>query len=644
MKNPFCFLLFFTFHFSIFICTAQSRIIDSLQQVLRNEDEDSDKVNTLTTLSEQLWEKSNYSSSMDYANTALQLADVLKYEKGKGDALHLLGINNDRKGNFSVALNNLQEGLSVFREIGNKLGISKCLVSIGNVYSTQGNYPKALDNYFEASDLCREIGDEMGSASVYGSIAVIYYHQQNYSKSMELFSKASDFYRKAGERENEIHILTNMGVIYSELGKYDTALEYNSKALAFSREIGDRGAEAVNLEDMGETYIAQGKYDTALVYELKSLVRSKETGDKNQYGYVFNDIGLVYLKQKKYVLSRLYLDSALHLSKEIGYKDLTQSVYSNKIGLDSATGDYKAELQDSKNYSIYRDSLKNEKTLQEELNNDFDKRQDSARAVQTEKDAVAAKEIETQKRIRNYIVIGLGIVLFFLVFVFIQRNKIAKEKEISEKERQRSDGLLLNILPAEVAEELKEKGSTEAKTFDAVSVIFTDFKGFTHIAEKLSAKELVAEIHHCFKGFDNIIHKYNIEKIKTIGDSYMAAGGLPVPNNTHARDVVNAALEIIQFMETYKQQRTKEDKPVFEVRIGINSGPVVAGIVGVKKFAYDIWGDTVNLASRMESSGEPGKVNISGTTFELIKNDFTCTYRGKIKAKNKGEVDMYFVN
>jgi len=154
---------------------------------------------------------------------------------------------------------------------------------------------------------------------------------------------------------------------------------------------------------------------------------------------------------------------------------------------------------------------------------------------------------------------------------------------------------------------------------------------------------VVAEIHTCFKAFDNIISKHNIEKIKTIGDAYMFAGGLPVMNKTNASDVVQAAREIQQFMEQYTEQRKKDGKEIFEIRIGINSGPVVAGIVGVEKFAYDIWGDTVNIASRKESSGEAGKVNISYNTYELIKYKFVCTYRRIIEAKNKGMIDMYFV-
>jgi class 3 adenylate cyclase len=222
------------------------------------------------------------------------------------------------------------------------------------------------------------------------------------------------------------------------------------------------------------------------------------------------------------------------------------------------------------------------------------------------------------------------------VIITAQKNEI-------EKEKQRSDELLLNILPDEVAEELKSKGSVDARQFDVVSVLFTDFVDFTRLSENLTPRELVEEIHTCFKAFDQIIEKCNLEKIKTIGDSYMCAGGLPIQNKTNAADAVRAALAISRFMDERAKQRAAEGKEPFHIRIGIHTGPVVAGIVGTKKFAYDIWGDTVNMASRMESSGEAGKVNISSTTYELVKDQFKCTYRGKIQAKGKGKMMMYFV-
>ncbi len=238
-------------------------------------------------------------------------------------------------------------------------------------------------------------------------------------------------------------------------------------------------------------------------------------------------------------------------------------------------------------------------------------------------------------------------ILFYIMNIVMASSVVfvtmAWFARIIQIEKGRSDDLLLNILPTEVAEELKSKGQADARLMDEVTVLFTDFRAFTEISEKLTAKELVSEINEYFSSFDVIMDKYGIEKIKTIGDSYMAAGGLPSPNKTHPEDVVNAALEIQKYVLKHKVERESQGKPYFEVRIGIHSGPVVAGIVGIKKFQYDIWGDTVNTASRMESSGEAGKVNISGTTYELVRDKFTCIHRGKIKAKGKGEVDMYFV-
>jgi class 3 adenylate cyclase/DNA-binding NarL/FixJ family response regulator len=224
-------------------------------------------------------------------------------------------------------------------------------------------------------------------------------------------------------------------------------------------------------------------------------------------------------------------------------------------------------------------------------------------------------------------------------------KELVAKNEIISQERDKSDQLLLNILPFEIAQELKESGTTEAKHFDEVTVMFTDFKDFTKIAASMTPKELVAEIDTCFKAFDQIINIYQIEKIKTIGDSYMVAAGLPKTNNTHALDIINAARDIQQYMNEHilNNQRTGKNG-LGQLRIGVHTGPVVAGVVGTKKFAYDIWGDAVNLASRMESYGEPGKINISGNTYEHIKNNLNCTYRGEIAVKNKGDVKMYFVD
>jgi class 3 adenylate cyclase/DNA-binding NarL/FixJ family response regulator len=222
--------------------------------------------------------------------------------------------------------------------------------------------------------------------------------------------------------------------------------------------------------------------------------------------------------------------------------------------------------------------------------------------------------------------------------------ELAEKNDVLNVELQRSEQLLLNILPYETAQELKMSGKAVARFYPDITVMFTDFKGFTHIAEKLSPEQLVQEIDEFFTAFDLIMEKNGIEKIKTIGDAYMAASGLPAINDTHALDMVNAAVDIIEYMEVQKQIRIAANRPVFDIRIGIHTGPVVAGIVGHKKFAYDIWGDAVNLASRMESSGEAGQINISQCTYDRISSNYSCIFRGEIEAKNKGKVGMYFVN
>jgi adenylate cyclase len=245
--------------------------------------------------------------------------------------------------------------------------------------------------------------------------------------------------------------------------------------------------------------------------------------------------------------------------------------------------------------------------------------------------------------IAGLILLG-AIGLFHRYHVIRRHNAVLEEKNrIIVEERHRSEELLLNILPLAVAEELKKNGFAEARHYDTATVLFTDFEGFSKISKQLSPNKLVQDLHYAFTHFDQIIGQYGLEKIKTIGDAYMCAGGLPRSDAAPPLAVVKAALDIQKFLDRWNTERKKKGEPLFEARIGIHTGPLVAGVVGEKKFAYDIWGDTVNVASRMESNGKPGKVNISSATFSHIRNDFDCEYRGKVPAKNVGEVEMYFV-
>ncbi|MBE7437669.1 MAG: adenylate/guanylate cyclase domain-containing protein [Spirochaetales bacterium] len=234
---------------------------------------------------------------------------------------------------------------------------------------------------------------------------------------------------------------------------------------------------------------------------------------------------------------------------------------------------------------------------------------------------------------------------------YLKRNKATsallrtsrRDKRLVATERQKSEQLLLNILPPSIAAELKREGHSKPVLVADATVLFTDFEGFTKIAESLRPEDLVLELDRCFSYFDTVIARHKLEKLKTIGDSYMCAGGVPTPNGTHAIDAVLAGLEIQAFMNQSKAIKKSQGLPYWELRLGIHSGPLVAGVIGEKKFAYDVWGDTVNTASRCESSGVAGRINISQQVRDRIDDFFVCSYRGKIPVKHKGEIDMYFV-
>jgi adenylate cyclase len=295
------------------------------------------------------------------------------------------------------------------------------------------------------------------------------------------------------------------------------------------------------------------------------------------------------------------------------------------------------------------DSLKKDETVKKLQAMEFMK-QMTLDSVKQEVEKVALRQaneevVRKQNRTRN-ILLGVGGVLLLLLGGLYNRWRIIhKAKAVLEKEQERSEKLLLNILPADIAAELKATGKSEAREVEQVTMLFTDFRGFTEIASTLTARELVVEINACFEAFDGICATYGIEKIKTIGDAYMAAGGLSGNNPNAIQQTVLAALDMQAFMAARKTTKEQQGKLAFDMRAGLHTGPVVAGIVGLRKFQYDVWGDTVNTASRMESAGAVGKVNISNTTYELIKDDprFTFEAREKINVKGKGEVQMWFV-
>ena len=649
----FFFSMSFVSSWSGYIYAQNQHHIDSLENVLKNHHAKKLELNLKplslfdSTEADCLFELSRCyigiypEKALNYANQSLAISEQIKYKKGIGNAYNNIGVLYSNQGNYSDALKNHNAALKIREEIEDKKGMAGSYNNIGLIYSEQGNYINALEKYIAALKINEALGNKKWVAKNYANIGNLYTAQGNYALALEYLLKALKINEESGEVSSIINNYSNIGIIYTDQGKYSEALKFQLKSLEMAKKSGHKLSMAGAYINIGENYLFQGNYAEALINSMAALKIFEEVGSNNGIAYSCNNIGKIYINQKKYKNASEFLKRGLLLSKEIGAMEMIRNSYQYLAILDSIQANFKQAFEHYKQFIIYRDSLVNieytKKTVALQMTYDFSKKQDSLNAAQEKKDAIAKTEKQKSTQQKVVLIIGLIAALGFAAWDYRQKKIISKQKK-------RSDELLLNILPHEVAEELKAKGSAEAQLFDEVTVLFTDFKGFTQLSEKLTPKELVAEINECFSAFDYIMQKFGVEKIKTIGDAYMAAGGLPTANTTHAEDVVKAALEIQTFMQEHKEKKLLANELFFEIRIGVHTGPVVAGIVGVKKFAYDIWGDTVNTASRMESSGEVGKVNISGTTYELVKDKFTCVHRGKVQAKGKGEIDMYFVS
>ncbi|MFT6127153.1 MAG: class 3 adenylate cyclase/tetratricopeptide (TPR) repeat protein [Flavobacteriaceae bacterium] len=542
-------------------------------------------------------------SAFILAKDLIAFAQDKKLPKSKAGAYRLQAVSFYVQGNYPQALDYFQSALKISEEIDDEKGIAGSVNNIGLIYNAQGNFSQALDYFQRSLKIQEEIGNRNNIALALNNIGAIYYHQSNSQKSLDYYHRSLKISEEIEDNLGIANLLNNIGAIYLEQNKLIKALDYFQRSLKIREEIGDEIGIAGSLNNIGELYNVQGVYNKAITPCQRSL----------------------------------------NLSKELSSIEIQKSACDCLYGAYKGLGEGNKALEYHEQFTVLNDSIFNEantkKLTQLEMQYDFDKKEAATQMEQEKKDVIAAQELKRKKVERNGFMAGFAVVLLFAGVFFRQRNRIGKEKD-------RSEELLMNILPKEVAEELKEKGHSDAQLINHVTVLFTDFKGFTALSEQLSPKELVEDLHTCFSEFDRICEKYGIEKIKTIGDSYMAAGGLPSPNTTHAQDVVKATIEMAEVIERAKIEKTAANQPFFEVRIGVHTGPVVAGIVGVKKFQYDIWGDTVNTASRMESSGDVGKVNISEATYKLLKDDadFTFESRGKIEAKGKGEIEMYFVS
>ncbi len=636
-------------YITVFVCIvshAQDKTIDSLKTVLSKSQEDTSKVNTLVALATAL-RGSSPEEMLKYATEANVLAEKLQFVKGQANALKYVGMYYYFGGQSVETLDNWLKSLSLFRSINDKNMTSNILNNIGSLYSNQTDDVKALEYYLQSLQIAEELGEKLRIATALQNIGNVYVRKKaTHPKAIQFLMRALPISIELEDQDAIVTIYANLGNVYFTAGKIDSSLYYFQKGLDASKNM-EVVTTTFILNDIGKVYVLKKDFQKAIDYQKQSIALARKLNAQLYLGKAILGLANTYLAQGNTVAATAaFKEAEAELIAQRALEEL-KDIYAGLTEVYKRNGDNKQALFYQTLYTNYKDSVYNFETDRKvsNLQLDFDIAQKELKINKlTKEQALKDLDIARQTATRNIFAIAFGLILIIAFVIYRGYRQKAKTNILLDKQKVQIENLMLNILPVEVANELKEEGHATPRYYESASVLFTDFKGFTKLADKMTPQELIEELNDSFVEFDDIIERNNLEKIKTIGDSYMCAGGIPTEYPNHAINIVKAALEIQQYIAKKNKRRADEGLAPWELRVGIHVGPIVAGVVGKKKYAYDIWGNTVNVASRMESNGEPGRVNVSASTYELIKDVYPCTHRGKISAKNVGDIDMFFVD
>lgn len=624
---------------------SQQNHIDSLLKLISIAKEDSNKVDALIALSKE-YRGNNPVDAIKYANEAKVLAEKINYPKGRGYAYKGLGLVYVIQGKYIETIENYEIALGIFDSLGYKEGVANILSNEGTVYYNQADDAKALELYLKALNVAEQTTDSVRIATLLLNIGAVY------SKKTITYSKALDYYLKAlniGRPLGDMGIIgtanANIGEIYFFRNDDSLALLYFKESL--KNYVGTENVPYA-LNYIGKVYQNRKDFATAIQYHQQALSIAKSLDATLDIAQSFLGLGDTYLKSGDATTANNYYKEAEAIAIKISNaNDELKFAYAGLALSFAEQADYRNAFKYETLLTGIKDSLYNIDTDKKlsGLQFNFDIQKKQAQVDLLTKDMVVQDlNLKRQKVAKNILIAGLAIAFIIAMIIYKNYRDKLRVNKLLDKQNAEIEGLLLNILPKEVAHELQKTGNATPQYYERATVMFTDFKGFSKLADEMTPHEVVSELNDCFIAFDEIIVRYKLEKIKTIGDSYMCAGGIPVEDEDHYINIIKASMEIRDYMDNRNKERVSLGLPPWDIRIGINTGPLVAGVVGRKKYAYDIWGGTVNVASRMESNGEPGKVNISSATYDLIKHKYSCTHRGKIYAKNVGDIDMFFVD
>ncbi|MCA0235830.1 MAG: tetratricopeptide repeat protein [Bacteroidetes bacterium] len=672
---------------------AQTGRADSLRQVLQNIKQDTQRVNVLTELAWEINERHTDESAALFEQAAM-LAKSLGYAKGEaaawnglgvveeirgnlaqaeanykkalairrqlndlkdlGASLNNLGVINEMTGHFDTALVFHRENLRIQEQLRDTVKIARAQFNLAAAYQEMGLYPEAQSHLLDARLILEARNDRDGMAKVYTQLGHLQLELDRYSDALKWYTRALHMRERLDDPARLAEALTDYANALDEVDSSRVALTYYQRALQLWKDLDDLPGQANVYTNIGDAYKHIGNYDRALRYLQQAEKICLSLDDKQALMEVYNTIGDVHYRAGRQSTALEYVQKYYNIALETGDEKYVQGAYKDFAEVYARMGNFAQAYH----WRVQYDSLRYVR-LNEKIGTDFVRKeavfadQKKQEEIEEQKREIRVRDAElASAQTRQWALLGGAVLLLLVAGLLYNRNRIraranselaAKNRAI-QLERERADNLLTNILPEQTALELKLHNKVQPVRYESVTVMFTDFKGFTTIAESMSPEALIAVLDECFRLFDEIISRHGLEKIKTIGDSYMCAGGLPVENTTHAFDTVSAAMEMLEELRMLMQRKSVSLKTLFEMRIGIHTGPVVAGVVGSHKFAYDIWGDTVNVAARLEQGGEIGRINVSETTYQHIKDHFHCTYRGHLAAKNKGEIAMYFVD
>lgn len=580
------------------------------------------------------------------AAEAKDFAEKIKYPVGVATAAKWMGNASFYLGQSENALLIWQDALKIFESANDKMGQADLLGNIGAFYYHKGDEVKALNHHLRSLRIAESINHKPGIASALSNIGSVYYMKEaTYDKALNYYLMALPLCEELNDQAKIGAINVNMGNIYMRKEDHARAEE------AFNRSLKAYASNPVQIPNvyisLGGLYLERKNHQSALKNFQKALAIAQQTNNQLNISRALAGKASVYAKMNDFITAISQYKEAEGIARSMNAMLELEGLYRDMAAAYGKTGDYARAYQYQQFLQQVKDTLYNIETDKKLANIQFDfdleKKQNEINLLTKDK-SIKELQLKKQQTFNTGLAIVLGLIVV-LVFILFRSYRIkTKSNVLLDRKNMEIERLIRNILPAEIANELRSTGKAAPRNYEQVSVMFADFRGFTTMAEKLSPQELVTELGNCFSAFDDIIEKYRLEKIKTIGDAYMCAGGIPVPGDNHVFNMVKASMEMQDFVRRNNQKRMEAGLGPWEIRIGINVGPVVAGVVGKKKYAYDIWGSTVNIASRMESNGMPGAVNISSAMYELVKDRYACVYRGKIQAKNVGEIDMYLVD